>query len=97
MSILKNSLFANNITIRPSDVHKIIDMKTSLKINKPRKICIGEHVWIGENCTLLKGCSIPNCSVLGSCSVLTKSFDISNTLYVGVPAKLVKENIRWEH
>lgn len=49
---------------------------------------IGNNVWFGRNCTVLKGVTIGDNVIIGACSVVTKSIP-ANTVAVGSPAKVV--------
>ncbi len=57
---------------------------------------LGDKVWVADDVTILKGVSIGANSVVGIGSVLTKSVS-SGSVAVGNPAKVVKEDISWEH
>lgn len=46
--------------------------------------------------TILKNVKIGSGSVIGINSTVTKSFEEKNVLIVGNPAKIVKNNIKWE-
>lgn len=87
-------LFSKNIILRASDGHAIIDKETKKILNYGKDIIIGNHVWIAGNVTILKGVNIGNNCVIGHGSIVTKEC-FENSLYVGVPAKLVKKNISW--
>ena len=52
------------------------------------KVKIGNNVWLGENVTILAGVEIGDDVVIGIGSIVTKSIP-SNSLAVGVPAKVV--------
>lgn len=55
-----------------------------------KPVFIKDNVWIGCKVTILYGIIIDSGSIVGANSVVTK--DISkNTIYAGVPAKLIKE------
>lgn len=54
-------------------------------------IYIGDYAFIGTNCVILGGASLPSRSVLGAKSLLNKKFSEEWTLYAGVPAKPVSE------
>ena len=41
-----NCLFSQNVQFRPSDAHKIFDLKTNERINHPKPIGIGKGVWV---------------------------------------------------
>lgn len=58
-----------------------------LEITKP--ITIGNDVYIGNNVILLPGVSIGNNVVIGAGAVVTKNIP-SNSVAVGVPAKVIK-------
>jgi len=65
------------------------------RVPKSPEIRIGDHVWIGCNCTILKGVSIPNGCVVAANSVVTKQFDEENALIAGNPARIIKRDVRW--
>ena len=87
-------MLSGNITLRTTDGHAIID-KNGKRVNLPKDIVLGNHIWCGMNTTILKGAEIPNNSIIGANSVITKKFEKSNnkTNYIaGNPAKIVKCN-----
>lgn len=69
------------------EVDGIIGVKT-----KPIKI--GDHVWIGQRAIVLKGVEIGNGSVIAAGSIVTKNVP-EHCLVAGIPARIIKENIKW--
>lgn len=55
-----------------------------------QKIIIGKDVWIAANCTILKGSVISDRVVIGAKS-LVKGFCEKASIYVGIPAKKIKQ------
>lgn len=53
------------------------------------KIIIGNDVWIGANCSILKGVEIGDGSVIGAGSVVTKNIE-PYSIVGGTPAKKIK-------
>ena len=45
----------------------------------------------------MKGVSLADGIIVGTRSLVTKSIDKENTLIVGTPAKVIKENIEWDY
>ena len=90
----KDSMLSNGIVIRTGDSHSIIDLSNGEKMNPEQNVFIGNHVWIAQNVTILKGSTVNDDSVIGCCSVVCNSFE-HNSLIVGSPAKTVKEGICW--
>lgn len=80
---------SENVTIRDSDNHSI----NGKKISKPIKI--GNHVWIGINVTILKGVTIGDGAVIAAGAVVTRDVP-SGALAGGVPASIIKEDVRWQ-
>lgn len=92
----KECMFAYNIDIRTGDSHSIIDLTTQKRVNYAKDVTIGNHVWLGANCKILKGVSIPNNSIVGTSSVVTKPIEEENSISAGNPAVVVKNNINWK-
>jgi acetyltransferase-like isoleucine patch superfamily enzyme len=66
-----------------------IDLQAGRQAAEP--IEIGEYCFVGTNCVLLGGSSLPHHSVLGAQSLLNKKCEEPYRLYGGVPAKPLKE------
>jgi acetyltransferase-like isoleucine patch superfamily enzyme len=91
----KDCMFANNVEIRTGDSHSIFDDQSGLRINYAKNITIGNHVWLGARCIILKGVNIGDNSIIASGAVVTKNVS-NNCIYAGNPAKCVKQNINWD-
>lgn len=56
---------------------------------KSSPIIIDDDVWIGANCTILKGVTIGARSIIGAGSVVTKDIP-ADCIAAGNPAKIIK-------
>ena len=88
-------IFAENAEVWSSDTHSILDVKTSSRINLDKPIFIGDNVWIGNRALIFKGVIIGDNTIIGAGSIVTKDVE-NNTLVAGIPAKVVKENVKWD-
>jgi len=91
ITIGNNVAISENVSIWDSDVHKVLN-NTHI-VTKP--IVIGNHVWIGTNSIILKGVIIGDNSIIAAGSIVTKNVP-ENSLVAGNPAKIIKQNIKWE-
>ena len=82
--------------IRTSDGHSIFIDGEDLPYNEPEDVIIGDNVWIGAKCTILKGSEIPSNTIVGACSVVNKKFTESGTIIAGNPAKIIKKGVSWK-
>jgi len=74
-----------------SDFHGILpEHRDNPQFVQAAPVKIGNHVFIGQNVTILKGVSIGDNVVIGSGAVVTKSFP-DNVILGGNPAKVIKE------
>ena len=96
VNIGDNCMFGKNVLIRATDGHTIIDTKTGAIKNKGADINIGNHVWISENASVLRGVTIADNCVIGTKSVVTRNCMMPNSIYAGAPAKLVSTDINWD-
>lgn len=88
-----NDLLGWNVVLRDSDGHLIIDNGTPRPVEG--NIAIGNHCWLCAETHILKNSGLGDDCILGYGSLLTKKYDMNNTLFVGRPAKPIKENINW--
>lgn len=95
VSIGRDCVLSWDILIMDTDFHTIRNTDGNV-INEPRPIAIGDRVWIGCRCLILKGASIPSGSVVGAGATIAGVLHQENGLYLGAPGKISKENIRWE-
>lgn len=93
ISFGENVLFGWNTVFRDADGHLIIENGEPRPVEG--EITIGDHCWICSESHVLKNSGMGNDCVLGYGSLLTKKYDSNNTLFVGRPAKPVKDNINW--
>ncbi|MDE3741483.1 acyltransferase [Maribacter polysaccharolyticus] len=65
-----------------------VNIKKNIQDSYP--ITIGDYCFIGTNCVILGGASLPSYSVLGAKSMLNKKFTEDYHLYGGNPAGLIQ-------
>ncbi|MCO7027548.1 acyltransferase [Tetragenococcus halophilus] len=90
----KDVMFSSGCWIRNSDVHLIYD-EYQRRINESKSILIGDHVWIGQNASILKGSYIGSGAIIGLGSIVAKKIQ-SNSINVGNPIKRIRENVFWD-
>ena len=91
IEIGKGCAIGRDVVIRSYDGHTIL--KEGYRISEPIKI--GNHVWIGQGASILKGVTIGDGAIIAAAAVVTKNVP-SNTAVGGVPAKVINENISWK-
>lgn len=91
----RRSLFSEEVIIQGHDAHAIVDLNSDEIINFGDKITkVGSYVWIGRRVTIMPGANIGKGGVIGATSTVTKQIP-EFCLAVGVPARVIKENISW--
>lgn len=94
VAVGENCLFSEGITLRSGDSHSVVD-ENRQRINPSKSIAIGDHVWIGNTVSVLKGVSVGENCIIGTGSIVTKTFDGSGLLIAGNPASVKKDRINW--
>ena len=95
IDIGKDCMFSGDVRMDVSDMHSILDISTGQRINPPDNISIGNHVWIGQGVSILKGCTIGSHSVLAAKAVITDDVP-DHVIVAGIPAKVIREGISWD-
>lgn len=70
--------------------HPLNPQERQKGIGLPKKVTIGNDVWIGGGVIILPGVSLGNNVVVGAGSVVTKSFP-DNVVIAGNPARIIKK------
>lgn len=88
----RDGMFSRHVKVMTGDGHDIV--QDGRCINPPRSISIGDHVWLADSATILKGVQIGDNAVIGNGSVVTRDVG-GGTVVAGNPAREVKHNINW--
>jgi acetyltransferase-like isoleucine patch superfamily enzyme len=89
-----NCMFSFNVDIRNGDSHAIFDAATGKRINYAKDIIIHDSVWLGAYTQVLGGADIGAHSIVGIRSLVNKPIP-EGVIVAGIPAKVVRENIKW--
>ena len=89
-------LLSWDILVMDTDEHSLYN-KDNERINPDKPIVVGDHVWIGCKCVLLKGAVVPNNTVIAAGTLMTSSFAGEHQVIGGNPPTVLKHDIRWEH
>lgn len=95
ISVGKDCMFSHNIRLRTGDSHSIVDAQGK-RTNYSKDITIGNHVWVGLESLILKGCVISDNSVIAARATVNKTFDQPGLIIAGAPAKQIKDRINWD-
>lgn len=95
INIGRNVLFSWDCLVMDGDSHSIYSQE-NVVINEDVPIRLGNDVWIGCRCVILKGSNVPSNSVLASCSVITNVNYRNNSIIAGIPARSVKDIGHWK-
>lgn len=93
----RDTLIGWDCLFMDGDAHRVypLDNRGGVQ-NESREIYIGEHVWFGARCTVTKGVIIGNGCVVAANSCIVKPINKDNCIIGGYPAKVIREEIRWE-
>lgn len=91
-----NCLLSWEILLMDTDFHPLLNEKNEI-INYPKPIVIGNHVWMGCRCTILKGVKLADHLVVAAGSTISKSFSSENIIIGGCgnDQRILKKNISW--
>ena len=89
-------LIAYGTDIRNSDAHSILDATTRARANPAADITIADHVWIGNGAQIVKGVTVGTRAIIAARAVVTKDV-AEGTLVAGLPARVIRENVDWDH
>lgn len=94
LHIGEDCMFSTDIHVRTGDSHSILD-ENGKRVNYPKEVVFGNHVWVGTRVVCLKDVVIPNQCIIGANALLTKKFTEENCVIAGNPARIIKRNQSW--
>lgn len=80
----------NNVFIGANGIITDFDWHTERSKTYPQPIVIHDNVWVGVNCTVLKGVTIGENSIIGAHSLVVKDIP-ANVIAGGVPCRVIKQ------
>ena len=91
-----NCMFSRGVEICNGDNHPIfLTDSINERLNPSADIVICNHVWLGSHVRVLKGVQIAGDIVVGTNSLVTRTLDSPHSVYVGIPAKCIKQRTTW--
>lgn len=87
-------MISSQVYVSLSDMHPIYDRSNGHRINPAASVHIGDHVWLGLRCMILKGAQIDDGVVVAAGALVVGKVP-GDAVVAGVPAKVVRRNIEW--
>ncbi len=92
----RGNLLSFGVWMRTADPHLIYDAETMKRINPSKSIFVGDHVWLGQECMLLKGTQLHSGSIVGARALVAGKEIPSNESWGGNPAVKIADGIFWD-
>lgn len=97
VTIGQSCMISRGIEIRATDVYKVYDIDTNARVNKAHtNVILGDHIWIAANVTISKSVSIASGCIIAAGAFVNKPVETPNCMIAGTPAKIIRQNVRWE-
>lgn len=90
----ENNLWSYNCVVMDNDGHKIYDSEGK-RINEPREVVFGNHIWMGCGCLVLKGSRIADNNIIAAGSTIKGKVTAQNSV-VTTDGKVLKEEVSWK-
>lgn len=96
MSIGNDCMFAWESVVMDTDQHLIFDQAGD-QINIVDRVAIGNNVWLGARCFVLKNSVIEDGCIVAANTTVTRSSAEKHVIIAGAPSKKIKEGVHWQH
>lgn len=91
----KDNMWSFYNIVMDGDSHKIYN-KNGILENNNETVVIGDHVWLGCRCTVLKGTHIADNTIVGANSFIRKDITEEHTICAGDGPSVIKSDMYWE-
>lgn len=97
VTIGKSCMISRGIEIRATDVHKVYDIDSKVRLNDAHSdVILGDHIWVAANVTVSKNVTIASGCIIAAGAFVNKPIETPNCMVAGTPAKIIRQNVRWE-
>ena len=97
VAIGKACMISRGIEIRATDVHKVYDIDSDVRLNNAHSdVVLGDQIWVAANVTISKNVSIASGCIIAAGAFVNKPIETPNCMVAGTPAKIIRQNVRWE-
>jgi acetyltransferase-like isoleucine patch superfamily enzyme len=91
-------LIGSDVLFMTDDCHTILSTSDGRRVNPYGGVIqIRKHVWIADEVRIMGDSSIQGDCVVGAGAFVRRIFDQPGVVLAGVPAKVIRENITWDH
>jgi acetyltransferase-like isoleucine patch superfamily enzyme len=90
----EDCMISSQVYVALSDIHPIYDRATGLRINPAASVHVGNHVWAGLRCMILKGARIGDGAVVAAGAIVAGETP-SDVIIAGAPARVLRQGITW--
>lgn len=90
----RDCMISSQVYISLSDIHPIFDRASGQRINPAASVILGDHVWAGLRCMIMKGARIGEGGIIAAGAIVS-GITPPNAVIAGVPGRVVRENVEW--
>ena len=87
-------MLSSQVYVSLSDIHPIFDRGSGRRLNAAASIELGDHVWVGLRCMVMKGAKVGGGSVLAAGAIVSGAVP-ENVIAAGAPARVIRDSIEW--
>jgi acetyltransferase-like isoleucine patch superfamily enzyme len=91
IEIGSDCMFSSHVFVASGAGH---DLVVGAEPKPPKKVVVGDHVWIGWGAHLLAGATLGSGSMIASGSLVNREFP-EHSLVAGMPGKVIASEISW--
>lgn len=88
-------MFANDIFIRNTDMHAVVDMRNGDWLNAGGNVHFEPHVWVAQEALILKRAVVGFGAVVGAKAIVNREVP-RYAMVAGAPAKVVRRDVSWD-
>lgn len=90
----EDCMISSQVYVSLSDIHPIYDRATGQRINPAASVHVGDHVWAGLRCMILKGARIGDGAVIAAGAIVSGDMP-AHVIIAGAPARILREDVTW--